>query len=368
METPSPPPAAPHPTQARRGCGFWLAVLLAAGFFCTSGLLALVVFGLLAARGAGVAGVMPDAKAPYHEMVVKGRGPNKILMLPVHGLITNEPTKRYLHRGRSMVDSFKAMLDQAEKDDKIKAVLIEVDSPGGGITASDILCKRLVDFKKKSKAKVVVMMQDVAASGGYYISAPADRILAHPTTITGSIGVIMPYVSLADLIQRWGIKPDHVKSGKMKDMGSLLRDMEPEERQILQGIIDEMHDRFVTTVATHRGMPKEKVAELADGRVYTGEMAKKVGLVDEVGYLDDAIQSAMKLAGIQEAKIIRYRREMGLVEFLETVADMASTPRRVEFSLGATPWPAAGRPQYLWMAGLPVGQSATASRNDWADD
>ena len=349
-----PPPPPPPATPAKRGLGFWLAVWLAVVFFGSTCLMGLVVVGLLASHPAILGGAVKAHTKTFTEVTVKGKGEDKILLLPIRGLITSQPTRRYFQDLPSMVHMVKAQFDQAQKDPKIKAVVIPVDSPGGGITASDVLYKRVEDFKKKSKAKVVVLMEDIAASGGYYVAAPAHRIVAHPTTLTGSIGVIMPLVNVAELAKRWGIKQATIKSGEMKDIGSAMRDMSPKEREVLQSIIDEMYDRFITIVATHRALPKEEVARLADGRVYTGLMAQKLGLVDDIGYLEDALAIASKLANIRDYKLVRYRRELSFADLLGSVGEAALGPKRVELSFGSQ-WGSAGYcPQYLWSPDSPL--------------
>lgn len=338
---------APPPARPKRRFGFWVLLFMAVGFFCVSGVLILLVLVLVAGHSGAVA-----PPGGLSEVTIKGSGTDKILMMRIKGIITSDPVKHYLSSGPSMVDMVKKQLDRAERDKEIKAVVVEVDSPGGGITASDILCKRFVDFKKRSKAKVVAVMGDVAASGGYYVSAPAHRIVAHPTTITGSIGVIMPLMNVTELVKRWGIKTDPIKSGDMKDMGSMTREMRPEERELLQEMIDEMHDRFVTIVATHRAMPKDRAAKLADGRIYTGAKAQELGLVDDIGYVEDAIEIAKKLAGIKQARLIRYRRELGLRDLLGAVASSAAQPRRLELSLAGHDAATGYCPQYLWLPGV----------------
>jgi len=350
MEDPAvqrPQEVPPSPPKPKRRLGFWILLVVVIGFVCVSGVLVLGVVGLLAGQPGAVA-----PKAGLSEVTIKGSGTNKILMMRIKGIITSDPVKHYVSSAPSMVDMVKKQLDRAEKDKEIKAVVLEVDSPGGGITASDILCKRIVDFKKRSSAKVVAVMGDVAASGGYYVSAPAHRIVAHPTTLTGSIGVIMPLMNVAELAERWGIKSDPIKSGEMKDIGSMTREMLPKERALLQDMIDEMHDRFVTIVATHRAMPKDQAAKLADGRIYTGAKAHELGLVDDLGYIEDGIEIAKKLAGIRKAKLIRYRRQLGIMDVLGAVAASTVAPRRVELSLGGADSPMGYCPQYLWLPGV----------------
>ena len=194
-------------------------------------------------------------------------------------------------------------LIELRRDSSIKAVVLRVDSPGGGVGPSQEIfteVQKLADEKP-----VVVSMGSVAASGGYYISVPAQQIVANPGTITGSIGVIMEFTNFQDLMEKIGLKSQVVKSGDHKDIGSPVRPMTPEDRQILQSLIDDVHSQFVAAVAQGRGMDLEKVKALADGRIYTGRQAKDAGLVDRLGNMQDAIDVAADLAGIQgEPKVV----------------------------------------------------------------
>ncbi len=210
-------------------------------------------------------------------------GGERIGVVEVSGMLTSsEPTVKQLI-------AFK-------DDDSIKAVILRVDSPGGAVAPSQEIhdeVSRLAETKP-----VVVSMASVAASGGYYVSIPAQRIFANPGTITGSIGVIMQVTNFQELYGKLGLKNQVVKSGEHKDLGSPLRPMTPEDRQILQGVIDDVYDQFVTTVSNDRKLPLDKVKLLADGRIFTGRQAKEAGLVDELGGLRDAIRVAADLAGI----------------------------------------------------------------------
>ena len=182
-------------------------------------------------------------------------------------------------------------------DASIKAIVLRVDSPGGGVGPSQEINE---EVKKTVAVKpVVVSMGSVAASGGYYISAPANRIIANPGTITGSIGVIMEFTNLQDLFQKIGLKSVVVKSGKLKDIGSPMRPMTDEDRAILQSLLDDVHQQFIQSVAAGRHLSVAKVKDLADGRIFSGQQAQKLGLVDQLGDLQDAVAAAAKLAGIQ---------------------------------------------------------------------
>jgi len=188
-------------------------------------------------------------------------------------------------------------------DDTVKALVLRVDSPGGGVGPSQEIYEEV--RKAVAVKPVVVSMGSVAASGGYYISAPARRILANPGSITGSIGVIMEFTNFQELLQKIGLRSDVVKSGEHKDIGSPIRPMSEADRRILQSMIDDVHGQFVEAVAEGRKLDPEVVRTLADGRIFTGRQAMAAGLVDELGNLQDAIEVAADLAGIEgEPKVV----------------------------------------------------------------
>ncbi len=193
------------------------------------------------------------------------------------------------------------------KDSSIKALVVRVDSPGGGVVPSQEIYAEMK--KAAAKKKVVVSMGSVAASGGYYISAPATKIVANPGTLTGSIGVIMELPNLKGLMEKMGVKTEVVKSGRHKDIASVFRGIGPEERQILQGVMDDVHDQFISAVAESRNMSVEQARRLADGRVFTGRQAKRLKLVDELGDLQDAIRLAGALAGIKGEPDVVMKKE-----------------------------------------------------------
>ncbi len=200
------------------------------------------------------------------------------------------------------------------KDSSVRAIVLRVDSPGGGVVPS----QEIFNEVKKAKAvkKVVVSMGSVAASGGYYISAPADRIIANPGTITGSIGVIMVVPNLKGLLDKVGIKTEVVKSGKNKDLASVFRGIGSEERQIIQGVMDDVHEQFIGAVAEGRNMEIDKARKISDGSIFSGRQAIGVGLVDEIGDLDDAVKVAGKLAGIEGEPEVVSKSEKGVISKL----------------------------------------------------
>lgn len=184
------------------------------------------------------------------------------------------------------------------KDNSIKAIVLRIDSPGGAVAPSQEI---YAEVKKAAAAKkVIVSMGSIAASGGYYIAAPATRIFANPGTLTGSIGVIMEIPNVEELMKKIGVKSEVVKSGKNKDIGSAFRPMQPEGRQILQDVLDNVHAQFIKAVADGRKLKIEDVRLLADGRIFSGEQAHALRLVDELGTLDDATRAAAKMAGLGE--------------------------------------------------------------------
>jgi protease-4 len=233
---------------------------------------------------------------------------NKIAIIDVDGMILNARGSGLLGSGENPVSLFRERLDAAADDCHVKAVVLRINSPGGAVTASDIMYQDLLHFREKTGKPVVACMMDVAASGAYYLAMAADKIYAHPSTVTGSIGVIMSLYNATGLFAKLGVSTDPIKSGKNKDLGNPGRPMTDEERAILQGMVNSFYDQFVEVVVKGRDLPEERVRALADGRVYTGLDACKLRLVDEVGYLEDAIKDAMARACIKDATIIAYDR------------------------------------------------------------
>ena len=188
------------------------------------------------------------------------------------------------------------------KDNSIKAIVLRIDSPGGAVAPSQEIYEEVK--KAVAKKKVVVSMGSVAASGGYYIAAPATKIIANPGTLTGSIGVIMEIPNIEGLMNKIGIKTEVIKSGRHKDIASAFRTMGKEEREILQGVMDNVHEQFMRAVAEGRKINIEEVRKIADGRIFTGEQARTHGLVDDLGTLEDAIKTAATLVGIKEEPVV----------------------------------------------------------------
>ena len=208
-----------------------------------------------------------------------------------------------------MVQEVVSHLRLAEKDDRVKAVLFKIDTPGGTTTASDILYHEIASFKQRTGKKVVVCMMNLATSGGYYVSLPADVILAHPTTVTGSIGVILMRPQWSGLMERIGVDVQVNKSGENKDMGSPFRPTTPAEENMLQELADALGRRFVDLVKQHRGLDGQRLATVLDARVFLADAAVAAGLVDKIGYLQDAIDEAKAIADLDaDARVVVYRR------------------------------------------------------------
>ncbi|MGZ3512914.1 MAG: signal peptide peptidase SppA [Thermodesulfobacteriota bacterium] len=200
-------------------------------------------------------------------------------------------------------------LQQNLADDGVKAIVLRVDSPGGGVGPAQEIHREIMRIRSTSKKKVVTSMGSVAASGGYYIACASDRIVANPGTITGSIGVIMQFSNLEELLKKIGVKGVVLKSGEHKDIGSPFREMTPEEKRIMQETLDNVHQQFIQAVVDGRKLDQAKVIPIADGRIMTGEQAKKLGLVDLMGNLDDAIEEAAKLVGIEGKPQVLYPKK-----------------------------------------------------------
>jgi protease IV len=269
----------------------------------------LAVAGLLAVACTGLnINIGVESKEPLKEYTLQGRGRGKVLLIPVRGFLSDVPQKGLLGDRASTVQQVVSQLRLAEKDDEIKAVLLEINSPGGSTTASDVLYHEIMEFKERTKTKIVAALMDVAASGGYYIALPADRIVAHPTTVTGSVGVIFITPKVTGLMEKLGLAVEVNKSGKEKDIGSPFRPSTPEEQRIFQELTDRMGKRFLDLVAIHRRMDPKALTSISTARIYLADEALQLKLIDSIGYLSDAISEAEGLAGLsKEAKVVVYR-------------------------------------------------------------
>ncbi|HEX6726495.1 MAG TPA: signal peptide peptidase SppA [Nitrospira sp.] len=214
-------------------------------------------------------------------------------------------------------------LKRFSENPSIKAIVIRIDSPGGGVVPSQEIHDAVKRVRSKNNKAVIASMGSVAASGGYYIAAATDRIVANPGTLTGSIGVIMETANVEGLLQKIGVEGIVIKSGKYKDVGSPLRKMSADERGLLQAVMDDVHKQFIEAVAEGRSLELRAAQVLADGRIFTGRQAKEAKLVDELGDLEDAIQLAAEVVGIEgEPKVIEPRRRFSLREILDSKLSM----------------------------------------------
>ena len=245
----------------------------------------------------------------YSEHLIEaGPHQNKIAIINITGIIDN-----------SMSDSISEQLKMLEKDVAVKALILRINSPGGTVSASDQINDQLKRFKQKTNLPVVAFMQSVAASGGYYTAVASDRIIAEPTAITGSIGVIMAYFVLQDLLEdKLGVLPVVIKSGEKKDWPSAFAPPTDEQKQYLNDrIILPAYSRFVDVVAQGRPLlGTETIKTLADGSIFSAPLAMEKGLIDQIGYLDDCINTAKQMANVQDAKVVEYKKVFSLTDLL----------------------------------------------------
>ena len=282
----------------------------------------LVLFGLMSClSGCGgvrlIIDVLPAVDGLTETVVLEDPGAGssaKIALVQITGMIADADRPGLLRKGENPVSRLVESLHKAAKDSKIKAIVLRINSPGGTVTASDIVYRELQHFKRTTKKPVVVLMSDLAASGGYYIACAGDEIIAHPTTITGSIGVIIQTFNFSEGMRRIGIKADAITSGPNKAAGSPFEPMPAAHRALLQGLVDEFYDNFVAIVTESR--PNLSPADLewiTDGRVVTGRRAAEVGLIDRTGDLRDAFEAAKRRAGLTAAKLVKYHRPLEYV-------------------------------------------------------
>jgi len=320
---------------------------------------------LSAARHAALAALLPavgcvtvelpgGVPQPLVETVVHGELGAKILLVQIDGVISEEPEgASFFTAGESRVARLREELDRARDDAGIRALLVRINSPGGTVTASDIVYREILRFKEETDVPVVAHLMGIAASGGYYAAMAADHVVAQPTAVTGSIGVIFGSVNLAGLMEKVGVENQSLVSGPYKDAGSILRRMTPDERAQLQSVLDDMYQRFLSVVQQGRPeLPAEAIGRLADGRIYSASQALEHGLVDELGDLTDAVAVAEDAAGLDSSRVITYHRPREYRKNLYSLESAADG-----FALGWRPEWRSLLPSsaflYLWMPGSP---------------
>ena len=269
---------------------------------------------LLTVTGCMTSSFFPKT-SPLEEIVLSGEGRDKILLVEISGVLTSAKPSGVFDRffaRLSLPARFKEELAKAADDEAVKAVVFRINTPGGTVTASDILYHEIQELKKTRKIPVVASIMDLGTSGGYYVAMAADQVVAHPSSVTGSLGVIMLTLNASGLMEKIGVRADAVTSGPHKDMGSPFRTMTEQDRAIFQGVIDNFYDRFLRVIEQGRpNLKPETIRQLADGRIYSATQAKDYGLVDVIGYLDDALELAKKKAGIEKAQVVMYQRAGG---------------------------------------------------------
>ena len=312
----------------RSGCALLLVFLA----LCASLFFNLVLVALLGTGGAesmASRGFMPALQEITVEDGAAGAG--KIAVIPVQGIIYTDDQTEW---GTSMVDDIKNALQTALEDDSVKAVVLAVNSPGGEVTASDIIYHEVLKVQKKKP--VVVAMTSLAASGAYYIACAADWIVANETTFTGSIGVIIQSLNYEGLFDKVGLDAVVFKSGKFKDMLSGSRPMTPEEQAYVESMVMQVYERFLGIVSRARNLPADGLREtFADGRIITGKDAKEAGLVDQLGYVEDAYDKARVLADAPDAGVIRYQSGINFQRLLRLIG--AGAQSKVQVQLDGAP-------------------------------
>jgi protease-4 len=288
-----------------------------------------------------------------NESVVMGDGDGpRLALLEVEGVISEDSPRNAFGAERpSMLANAREALRLTAEDEDNRGLLLRIHSPGGTVTASETLHHLIETYRRETGRPVVAYLQGIAASGGYYTAVASDEIVAHPVAITGSIGVIMAGVNVSGLLDRFGVSDQTFTSGPYKDSGSPLREMREDEREYLQGIVDELQQSFIDRVVAGRpGLDAASVEKLADGRIYTAKTALEVGLIDSIGHLEDAIATLEKRAEVSGSTVIMYRRGG---EYRDNVYSRSEAPIHVDIDvldLDSRTLPAGF--YYLWKAAV----------------
>ncbi len=289
---------------------------------------------------------------PLKEKTVSGEGGDKVLLVDIKGMISNKKQVSPLgvETNVGLVDQVRETLKKAEKDNDVKALILRINTPGGTVTSSDIIYHEIKKFKERKKIKVYAVVMDLAASGGYYVAQAADRIIVHPTSLTGSIGVIALKMNLGGLMEKVGVNVEVVKSGDHKDFLSPFRSLTEDERLIFQKTIDNLHQRFVTTIEDNRKqLNREEIKKLADGRIYTSQQALDAKLIDQIAYMDEAEEFIKKDLGLEEIRLVLYHRSG---QYKSNIYSSPPVPPAINFnflSLNLMPETPGPNFMYLWM-------------------
>jgi protease-4 len=328
-----PPPSAPTPAETpkkRTGWKIFLGVVLALSILANI-VLFLMLIGVVAVFATGQRGVFTE------EVIKEGPRATKIAVITVQGIIDDEQAQGVYRR-----------LKSAREDERVKGLIVRINSPGGTISGSDEIHNEILKYRSQTDKPVVAFMQGVAASGGYYTSVACDEIIAEPTTITGSVGVIFGYLVLQELLEeKLGIQPVIIKSGLRKDWPSSFRQPTQEELKYLEDkVLTPAYERFVKVVADGRpSLTLDDVKRLGDGSIYHAQEAVDEKLIDKVGYLDDAIDEVKSLAGIEQARVVEYRKPFSLANLLRSRSSNLLKIDRAKLYELSTP-----QVLYLWRA------------------
>ncbi len=315
----------------------------------------LAIFGLSACCSINIP--LGVGEKGLEEATIEGKGENKILIIDISGTISDEKESGLggLRQTPSMPARVKEELKKAEHDPLIRAVIIRINSPGGTVTASDIIYHEIKEFRRRKKIPIIASMMDMATSGGYYVAAAADKIMAHPTTVTGSIGVLAFRFNAKELMAKIGIQNETIISGNKKTLLYPFEPLSDEDRAILQSVTDNLHQCFKDVVVKARKeLTAEEVDKLADGRVYDAKQALENKLIDSIGYIEDAIDLAKKEAGIDRARVIMYHRPFGHKNNIYSQAGIApaaggNTINLINLDMGSITQNAGVRFMYIWL-------------------
>ena len=316
---------------------------------------------VLASAGCGPRGVkitpVPVDRSLKERVLMRGKGlsPPKIALIDLDGVLVNAETGSLLEEGENPVSLLLEKVHKAEADDRVKAVLLRINSPGGSVTASDLMHQEIEGLKARTGKPVVAVFMDVAASGAYYVACACDEIIAERTSVTGSIGVLMQMFTVYGTMEKIGMTADAIKSGPNKDAGSPFRSMTPAERELFQNMVNEFYEQFLRVVATGRPqLTQEHIRKLADGRVFTAEQALEAGLVDRIGTLRDALAVCMTRAGVESPEVVIYHRPLTWKPNIYAETPYPGMQRDHKLVLALPSWMTSPAPRfmYLWAPGL----------------